>query len=86
MLLPIFAPLIPPILAILPCAFEFVPALVAIVLKILASLLTLLPAVGPRFVPIVHPTAPLIVAILRTLTPIRPLFWASRVLARAWSF
>jgi hypothetical protein len=86
MLLPIFAPLIAPILAISTRALEFVPTLVAIVLEILAALLTLFAPVAPGFVAVVDTIAPLVVAILRPPTPVRPLFGASRPLARVRTF
>src|SRR5690349_17877363 len=86
MLLPVLAALIAPFLAIFARAFKLVPALVAIVLKILAALLALLASLAPGFVPIVDSVPPLIVAIRRTLTPVRSLFRADRSLSGAWPF
>jgi hypothetical protein len=73
MLLPIFAPLVTPFLAIFPRALQLIPAFVPVLLKIIAALLTLLAPFVPGFTAIVDPVAPLAVAVLRALIPVRSL-------------
>ena len=85
MLLPVFAPLVAPFLAILPRALQLVPALVAILLEIVTSLLTLFAALIPGFVATVDAILPFAVAVLRALAPVGPLFWTGWPFARSRS-
>ena len=76
MLLPIFASLVAPFLAIIARVLQIIPALVAIVFEFVAALLALFAPLVPGFTAVVDPIAPLVVTILRAITPVRTLLGA----------
>jgi hypothetical protein len=87
MLLPVFSILITPALAILASAFEVVPVFVSILLKVVVSLLAVRGPLIPCLVSAaLHALLPLIVAVLRALTPVRSLLRPSRTFAQSRTF
>lgn len=84
MLLPIFAPLVAPFLAIFPRAFQLIPTLVTIFLEIIAACLPLFAPFVPGFTAVIDPIAPLVVAVLGTFAPVRSLLRPGSSFPSAW--